>query len=1037
MANEKLEKLYKEKIQKSDPEYIREFIRQKPSKKWEYHRSDKVLSYKLTHEVNPAAKGKMDQWLKQYPLYDTGNGMITEAVIRQNERTTRFDFSNKGMYRGDVSYIINENDDIMHLDRQLQCYLHLENKVAPRFAFTDKGEIEISKGKEEKWNNLTVTKVTVNVLRPEVLKYELFYWNDVSVKPFTDNVCKAILGCDDKMKEAGVSLKALREYGIPVKGKLYYQTGQREWVRITSFELSDIKVEKAADGVFDIPPKYTDLRDYNKKFTRDGKQHYPGPAVRVKDAIDPEFIYKPRFPRDDANDEPRPTHGQTGAALTAVNNELRFPECFPSTYASLVANDVDEKVLDDIKWLVNGVTKRLSGFSGSGGNVDIDWLAQFGTASAALGGGPGSGLFDIMRDPTGHLGLLDKMATKNVQQLLVDGTITADLNFSGQAALLANVNTSLGLPGDQRWDSLSAGNQFTLVELYVEQRLAHFKLTYPASVGWQTVFHGLVKFKIDDIEFSIAINNKPVISTLQFDPDSIHLVIDLDNVTGKGWLTRAATGKYWGLVAVSWLGCFFVPLLCTLAVALTVVGAFLLMDIAFVSISISNLSIDSRIRFLPNGVGVLQPDVTLSLTGSVNVSYTSAIPSGVHQILAFIYTTVANSTNLVLNTIESQLQDKLNTFVKQDLNLSYPPAFGPVPLTGLSSLVEFATNDNLYLQAGLNAGLLGITSPFITQVEKDVKQNLLTFRQDFKNAFTDPVTAFNATNLLAWASKPDFRDIARYYLGSVISQNFLNHYVYTLWRRGDFNYDFRPHEAEQVFLLIQPHFPQFKNVNPKHVRAHLWPATSPRTVLTPYPASKGEYYAATFMDDVRLCIEIGEKKTDQVKDNRIELLFAAEAFTELGFGGRVPGKTLDILKVTDRVFDIYFDTKKFTIKPIHPEVYSFRMQSVTLSSTIDYSPLLQMDPAFELACQFAFADRSSTQIPRDAVDPTTIQRYPVGFEAYTPDGAFMLVFQLLPFRGNIYVNTGLSGKGTAILEGSNMDIDQMDSTTAQLLRIFI
>ncbi|HVY74731.1 MAG TPA: hypothetical protein VG890_07870, partial [Puia sp.] len=102
-----------------------------------------------------------------------------------------------------------------------------------------------------------------------------------------------------------------------------------------------------------------------------------------------------------------------------------------------------------------------------------------------------------------------------------------------------------------------------------------------------------------------------------------------------------------------------------------------------------------------------------------------------------------------------------------------------------------------------------------------------------------------------------------------------------------------------------------------------------------------------------------------------------------------------------------------------------------------YSPLLHLDPAFELACQFAFANRTSTQIPRDGSDPATMQRYPVGFDSYKPDGAFLLIFQLLPFRGNIYVNTGLSGKGTAILEGSNLDLDQMDEVTAEILRAFV
>ncbi|HVY76235.1 MAG TPA: hypothetical protein VG890_15505, partial [Puia sp.] len=931
MKKESLHEFLNEKRQKNDPGYIRDFILAKPAKKWACHQSDQIVSYQLNQDITPRGRYKVEQYLKDYSIFDTGNGLSTETVVRQNEKTSRFDFQNSGLFRGDVSYIINEHDDILHLDRTIKCYLHLEKKVAPKFTFADKGKIEISVTGGETWNKHTVTRITITVTYPEALRYELCLWDDKTVKPFVDNICKTVLGCDDRLQQAGVSLREIRKYGIPVKGSTYFQDSKKEWVRATSFELHDIKVEKAAGKLFEIPSNYGDLRDYNRNFKKEGKKHYPGPSVPIADVLSPGFTYKPSRPRTDDDQNDNTARGDF--AMLARSNELQFPECFPSTFASLVSTDVDQKALDDIRWLANATTKRLTGFSGSGGHIDIDWLAQFATNAAALAGGPGSGLFAIMRDPTNHLGLLDKLAIKNVQQLLAAGTITTDLDFSAQPGLLLNVSTALGLATDQRWDSLNNSDQFALVELYVEQRLAHLKLSYPSSTGWQTVFHDLITFELTDIDFDININNKAVITTLDFDSDSIHLVIGLDDVSGKAWVIRSATALYWGLVAVSWLGCFFVPLLCTLAAALTAVGIFLLMDIAYLSIDLSNLMIDSHIRFVPNGAGVLQPDVSLALTANVNVFYMSVIPDGVHQIIALIITAVANLTSIVLNTIQSQLQDKLNSFVKNDLNLSYPPAFGPVPLAGLSSQSVFAPDDNLYLEAGLNAGLFGITSPFITQVEKDVMQNLLVFRQEFKSSFTDPVAAYNATTLLNWAQKPDFLNIARYYFGSVISQNFLNHYVYTLWRTGDFNYDFTQAEATKIFELIQPYFPEFKRVNPANVHAHLWPATSPRTVLTPYPASQGQYYAATFMDDLRLCIEIGENQK-RIKDNRIEFLFSCEAFTELGFGGRVPGKTLDILKVTDRVFDIYFDTKKFIITLIHPEVYSFRMNSITLSSNV-------------------------------------------------------------------------------------------------------
>jgi hypothetical protein len=384
--------------------------------------------------------------------------------------------------------------------------------------------------------------------------------------------------------------------------------------------------------------------------------------------------------------------------------------------------------------------------------------------------------------------------------------------------------------------------------------------------------------------------------------------------------------------------------------------------------------------------------------------------------------------------MESQLQDKLNDFLRNDLEISYPPKFGPVPLLGISNLSELVASDRMYVEQGLNAGTLGVISPYITQVDAEVKSKILLQRDDFKSIFQDPVSAWVAagSNLLGWIGL-DHSRIARYYAGTVLSQNFINHYIYTLWRTFRFNYDFTTEEAEKLFDFIRRIFPPFRSIDfqPRLVKAHLWPAVPPRTVFTPKPASENKFYSTTFFDDVRICFEIANLKNKRGPE-KLEILFAAQTFTEIGFGGFNKAiNKLDILKTSDRIFDIYFDLSKIETSIIHPEVQSFRFPNMEAKIAQDYSALdhPELPTMLALAMAFALKNRDSRFIPRGAGDTTYMQRYPLG------DDAIQLVCQLLPFQGNMYVSKGLSGIATAVYEGA-LDIDQLNKDTARIIQVF-
>jgi hypothetical protein len=202
-------------------------------------------------------------------------------------------------------------------------------------------------------------------------------------------------------------------------------------------------------------------------------------------------------------------------------------------------------------------------------------------------------------------------------------------------------------------------------------------------------------------------------------------------------------------------------------------------------------------------------------------------------------------------------------------------------------------------------------------------------------------------------------------------------------------------------------------------------------VFTPKPASEGKFYSTTFFDDVRICFEfaIENKRTP----NKLELLFSAQTFTEIGFGGfNASEGRLDILKASDRVFDIYFDLKGLGVQVIHPEIESFRLPGMQPRVNFNYSALdaVEIQELFRLAMSFALASRNATIIPRAAGDDTYTQRYPIG------GSSLQLVCRLVPFLGNLYVSKGLSGAATAIYDGA-LNIDTLNKIVALIIRAVI
>lgn len=1032
----------------------RKKILKEPEERWVApHDHHEGLSYTIHSWIVPGEEAQVRSILQGNQFVDMGAASRSALSVIHSPLATRVEIQGKSAFGSECVFIKDDKQGMLFLDKESKTYVHIPTELSINSYYKEKFRGRVTVDDE---HGRTVARVTIDA--PYRIKYELTLDTNERYRPFAEKVACSVIGCADKFQAAGLDLSAISSRGIPVSGKTFIAQGKGDFRPITSFELQDIRLEHANPELFAVPHDYKDLRhrqsDHAEKHTSlfparklsDLRQNTMRPAGSANpvatDNICVACDTAPGYTSyANSSDD---TVGQTSSALTLSQNERGMPRCFSDeTYGSLIANLVDQKLLDDVKYLVNGVSRRLSGFSGSGGTIPIDWMTQFKAFADALGDSDeGGGLYVMLHDEdaidAGHpqkLGLLDKLAAVNLANLLASGDNLASLSLD--PALQAAVNAVLAnaaIAAADKFSNLTGAQQGQLIDAYVFNGIGTLNLTYPTSTGTQQIFHNLLNVRLDDIAFDVDINNTSIVDTLAFDGSGIHLVIKLPDASGQAFMTRWPSDTYWAALAISGIACLFLPFLCSLAVFVAAVGVFLLTDLAFLAVQLSNIEVDANITLTPNAQNVLQPSVTLQLDADVNVTYTSVIPTGIHQILSLIYSIIGTHTSLVIDTIEPQLQDALNGLLRDDLHITYPPAFGPLTLAGVANSTEFVANDRGYVEQGLDAGIYNLINPYITQIDGTVKDELLTLRDEFKATFTDPVTKFGEVGLLGWAGT-DFTNVARYYLGTVLSQNFINQYVYTIWLNGDFTYQFAGTELAELYSLLQQVYPALAAIpfEKMKIDAKLWPAVPPRTIFTPKPASEGRYYATTFFDDVRLCIALGVDPATTGVPTNLEFIFATQVFTEIGFGGlNTTTNQLDLLKIADRAFDVYFDLSGLGVEVIVPETQRFVQPGMTPSVSFDYSILdnARLQDLFTKAMLFSLAKRNKDAIPRGASDSQYTQRYPLGNDAVTA------VFVLVPFQGNLYISHGLSGPATAIYEGA-LDIDKLDKTTARLILLFI
>jgi hypothetical protein len=958
---------------------IEDRVRRAPSARAELQdRSGRGLSYELTLVPDPTGRRSLRDLIGDTPGLTVDRLEPSTFSVLQCRDRARID-TEASLYGSNVGYLVDSDGGMTFLDRTDKMFLRADADQLPPFRFEDRAPVNLRMLEGDAIEGRETRIARLEVKASKRVEYRLWLAPDAELEPYRELALRLIVGCPECLSRAGFPARELTEIGFPVRTEIRIHDDVEP---LLVARIERLKLRRIASNAFEIPDEFLDLRN-REEITALYPKGWTAPSVRASSfrrgyiRTKGGDIHPSDHDPHHRPDEPsRPPAGDT-------TDGSHIPQCLPSTFGSVVSLAVEQGLLDDVRFLANEVFRRLDSFEGKNGNITVDWLEQWRQHADPnpVSDRSQDGLWCLfMSKPGGgeQGGLLFRMATRQARRAMADGTIGSQIPMN--PTLLFEVVSALGTqPPEERFDKLKPDDQARVRDLYLEERIGKLKLTYKQGTSPTKTFHDLMMIQLSALEFDVKIGRERALTVLDTTSSGeIFMHIDLPHVRGEANIGRWPTGLYFVALAAGGITCAFVPFLCSLGTMVALAGLFLLSDYATTEVNLDKLHIDATIKFIPDSKKVLRPDVATVLDADINVFYMSYIPTGLHQLVSLVYMIVGSHTDLVLDEIEGQLETSLNKLFEETLALRFPPSFGPVPLLGLNSNVNGAFRDFLYLGASLDAGASSLSPPYVTQVDPDVQPKLMERRT---------------------ASTFDRR-----YAGFVISQNFINQFINSRWRDGAFNFEFIGADLADLVgkfaIALAGQRPQ------GFLHAHLWPAVSPRTVLTPLAQANNGPYATTFFDDLRLCLAVADApiRILRMPDTVIELQFSAQAYTQVGFGGIDPvTRTLDIGRFAEGFMDLYFDLDTIGVQLIHPETWGMIVQGTGYAG-FDPAIYATLEPALEFAVWSLLRSRSDTAIPVDAAD-RFVQRYPIP--------AASLDVHMFAQRGNLYGWLGLAGDSSS------------------------
>ena len=292
--------------------------------------------------------------------HDTPEGSLAVLLSAENSRV---ECNGKSIHGENFIYITDKANGFLFCDKTSKTFLRMPDSSMTALGFAERLTGKVGIRKDQKAGNVVAEIV---VTAPFKLKYLLELDTGEQWAPFRQEAACMLIGCSDRMSKAGLDLSAVAETGIPVKGEVFMERGRQTWEKMSSFTVSDLQLVESKDDMFSIPGGYKDLRDADQRDKRNDQRTYFGPSVQLSDyrkhvgrsPVGGGYtgVYPPGDQEccgdDTAADQPKDN---------AINREaggLRFPSCLPETYGALLSSLVDEKLLDDIKYIANGISKR-------------------------------------------------------------------------------------------------------------------------------------------------------------------------------------------------------------------------------------------------------------------------------------------------------------------------------------------------------------------------------------------------------------------------------------------------------------------------------------------------------------------------------------------------------------------------------------------------------------------------------------------------------------------------------------------------------
>jgi hypothetical protein len=673
---------------------------------------------------------------------------------------------------------------------------------------------------------------------------------------------------------------------------------------------------------------------------------------------------------------------------------------------------LDQLVLDHIAMIFNAAITPLRTVGTIGqGSLVFDWLDQLRNDVLRRGSSAaGTAIFQLLHDVTLPAtpvtprptpasdfatfmcrGLIDQLAIRDAERRVRLGSYPTSITIT----LPPTMRTVIAGAGTN-WDALPDGVKARLTFELVRLRYGTLRFVFPTGTPPGGAL-GLIEFQANNLMGSLTLPTAPA-PTGQGDPPfnplltltaglggNVSGTLSLGTLAVSAQLVRYPTANYFLLLAGAPIVLLFFP---GLAWALGLVAgltALFAADIVNASLTLSGLMATLSITFAQDAEGVFVPTTACTVNGLVSFSWTSAVPTGINQILAAIEQALIGSiVGMALRVLSDVLSSLANSVVARALGRGFPAT---------------ALKLGLPISGGLRGGRAGV----YTYLEAHLDPS-----RDPR--FPAPAVA-TPTNLEAAQAADVSRVVpsfgADHYGSLSFDENFLNIALAGMRLAGQFDGSWPVGSVAAIRPLMPNPIPRAL-VNLMFLRPEAGPTM---TLATSIGATLGSHGALTF--DYRLTLSQGGAKPIAVIRFRVD----TTGDLVLASAGP-PDQALDwvrIVSLPNRAFDLLIQTASAVVTPTAFTMIT--VQKIETVSTefddrgkphkvteVDYvetdtsvpltpAMIQALDPLLRRALVDTWWYRSPNRAPRrdgappanppNPLDPITTFRYPL--EVADPD----------------------------------------------------